>query len=754
MKLSALPEDGTNCMLMIETTEWGSRLPDKTYYPMYLSNGTDGMLINILGSGVGWFELSFDYSVPLTGQKAAGWYKSDRRTHHGLNLAYGAMKPLFEFSAAPILNGDRVVPRNCKQYFDPRRAVLTSFYEQMDHDTLEWMKVKVTTFLTRDHVLVEHYEFEEAPVDGASIRFFMNSPSEAYLHLYERVLKMDQAGMEVDVENSLMRYEFAHDGWSGGAVSWMDCSAENGSTRDNGEEIFVHGNIQTVRHAQGESFTRYLAAIDSEDASDYAEALKEVIGKCALCGYHEILRQHEEEWNTYHGSSRMEIPEKGLSYLYDVSRYLIRSNLHPSGFLPMGTLPYLWQGVMFWDAGFATAAFIGNGNLAEAESVLDNLRTYQREGREAARRFDAKGMRLEWTVEREKFTRYPRPNSQVHNNAWWAHMIYSYYEATGDQEFLRRNLEIMGELLLFLTDRFVEDRGDHAIISQCLGVDESFSNPKTNDTWTAAITLKALTEYREATQLLRVESLIEDLSSIIARLQVGLDQNVDADGVMQSFLGGKLPHWGSLIFDLFPDHPSRRATLHRMMENYDPEMNLHNFHGVTRYAEKAFPWADYWAARCFARGGDCDTHYLLDCVAGCVNYFGGIPERVFYHGELFNNWFLSAHASLVWAVNGMLANAHKGVLRILCGSQERWKDVCFEGIFAGEGLVVSARMSNEQVTSLRIENLLPDLREIQCVIGDRGESMTLSLIPGHNDLDVMINGKDSGSCEYVFSVNE
>src|SRR5512132_3950355 len=118
------------------------------------------------------------------------------------------MFPLFEFASGPFLNGDLAVPRDGKQYFDPRKATLTTFYEQKDNETEEWMRVQVTTFLTAEHVLVEHYEFLATPKSGAAIVFFLNSPSPPHLDLYKRPVKMDRASLRIEPKNSLLSYEY------------------------------------------------------------------------------------------------------------------------------------------------------------------------------------------------------------------------------------------------------------------------------------------------------------------------------------------------------------------------------------------------------------------------------------------------------------------------------------------------------------------------------------------------------------------
>jgi len=703
--------------MKIETTPWGSCLPDRPYFPLYLANGVDGMFINILGSGDAWFE-QCDYGAPLPLQRPPGWFKSDRRTRRDTYLAYGTLFPLFEFAACPFLNGDLAVPRNTKQYFDPRKATLTTFYDQKDNETLQWMRIKVTTFLTNEHVQVEHYEFLKTPKSGAAIVFFLNSPSPAHIDLYKRPVKMDRASLRVEPKKSLMSYEYAIEDYRGGARSWCDCEIVAGSAEEKKKDVFVYGRMRTRMFRKGESFTRYLVAIDNDDSKNHRVALDCTLSECRRLGYKRVRDRHQKEWLSYFAASRVKLPDPATQFLYDFGRYLVRANLHPTGFLPMGVTPHLWQCCMFWDSCFAIEAILGSGHVAEARRALEHLRVYLPRARADAKKYKSRGAHLEWTVEREKFTRYPFLVTQVHNNAMWANTILRFWRYTGDAAFLRRHIDIAEGFLLFLHDFILEDRGDHFIVGKCEGVDESVSNEKTNDTWTCAIFLKALMEYRDAAKALKRKPFLADLDTIIKKLQRGLDRNVDKRGVMQSFAGGRLPHWGSLIFDLFPEHPAHKPTLRKMMENYDPQMKLYNFHGVTRYAEKAFPWANWWAARCFSRIGDPTAHKLLQNALPSTNFFGGIPERIWYHGEFYNHYTITCSAAMVWAVNGMLANVTGNTLRILESVAAAWRDVRFDGIHAGDGLVVFVNVQRGKLERLRIINLTAERREIECVVGN------------------------------------
>ncbi len=396
----------------------------------------------------------------------------------------------------------------------------------------------------------------------------------------------------------------------------------------------------------------------------------------------------------------------------------------------MGIMPYLWQGVMFWDACFSVEALTGCGNLAEAKKILEHLCVYENEARFLAKAHGCNGIRLEWTVEQNRFTKYDFLTKQIHNNSMLAYQIFLFYPQTKDEEFLKRMFHFAEQLLVFVVDGFLQDKGSHIIVKKCEGVDESTVIEKINDTWTCAITLKALMEYKSVSESAGIKPAIKNIDEIIKKLEAGLNMNIDEKKVMQSFRQGKLPHWGSLIFDLFPDHPSLKPTIEKMMENYDSKMDMYNFHGVTRYAEKMFPWANWWVVRILARNGDELCMKILENAAKYTNYHGAMPERVFYHSELFNNWFMTAHSAMVWALNGICANITGDTLRILVCCRKKWKDVQFKNIHAGDGLIVSAEMKNGRMKSLLIKNLLAE-RRIKCIAGNE-KPFEILLKPGKN----------------------
>lgn len=113
------------------------------------------------------------------------------------------------------------------------------------------------------------------------------------------------------------------------------------------------------------------------------------------------------------------------------------------------------------------------------------------------------------------------------------------------KQSLKRKCPILPDYNLITLSKVFDDKGDYAIISQCQGLDESYSNEKVNDTWTCAITLCAIEALAEACCELGRSEQAATLVEKAGKLRKGLDQNVDSQGVMQSFKGCMRPHWGS-----------------------------------------------------------------------------------------------------------------------------------------------------------------------------------------------------------------
>jgi hypothetical protein len=719
----------------IEVTEWGGRLPGQDYFPMYLGNGRDAMLINLMGSGEMHWERQMRSSSPLTRLLNTEWFKADRRDYAHSRLVYGQLMPFVDFSSGPMLRGDAVVPRDVKQFFDPKTATVTTFIRQLDNRTSEPLELRSQTFLTHDGMLVQTVHCLEAPSEGVQYVFTMGEPGPDYQNAKVPLIKPDNARFEPDGDNAnLLCYSST---WAQGRTAGFSLvgGVEVEDLRMMRQDLppCVQADQVTRRFHKGSTVWRVLSLQDSREGDDPDFLCERLLKRIEEEGIQGIHNAHCAQWAEYFSTSSVELPDPAAQYLYEVSRYVVKANLHPCGFLPMGTLPYLWQGAMFWDASFGHQALLGCGNLAEARSITGHFASLESHGRALAEKLGSSGIRIEWTVNLFDFSKYDPPMLQVHNNAVWARafMLNSAYSG---EPMEASSLGFIRELLLFLIDRLVEKGSDPAE-APIIGIDESHSDPKPNDTWTVAVCLRALEEFQEICQNRGIDTDIPKIEEAQARLRSLLLKNTDDRNVLQSFTGGAVPNWGSLVFDLYPDAPQALPTLAKMSENYCEEFDLFNFHGQNRYAERAFPWSNNWVARCLARMQRREALQFWLHNTRSTNIFGGVPERVYYHGENYINWCMTCHAAQVWAMNAMLADFQDGTLTLLGGIDPTiWTDIAFEGIRTAGGLSISLRMENCKITKLVIESSGSEPISVQINAPHLGAKNTFILSPGRNQI--------------------
>lgn len=714
-----------------DASVWGGRFPRNRYFPFYLANGRDGVLINLSGSGDGHWERPPYSADVLSKLHAIGWYKADRRQIRPDCGVYGLLVCLGEFTACPRLRADYVVPREVRQYFDPHTATLTTFSSQQNDRTGEPLELRIETYLCANSVLIQEIEVLQAPSEGLGYAFSLSSASPGYQNHLRPTITPEICRLEADASGNEVLLTAAWPGLNAVGFSFVGGAGTARIHRRNLPGLDYEEIEQTVAGLpSGTRFWRAVCFHDDREGGEPRAACEEILKELRLHGIRFLRERHLLEWEEYFSRCQVRLPDPAAQHLYELSRYLMKANHHPRGYQPVGLLPYQWQGAMFWDASFVQEAFVQCGNHAEAQAVGRQIRSLVPEGKILAAQLGSEGARVEWTANLDSFTKYSPPSRQFHNNAVWARS-FSLISSYLGQEVPPEEVAVIEDLLRFLIGEYEQHGSARGQEFAFVGIDESTDDPKPYDTWTLAILLKALEDYRELCRKQGREPVFP--ASLLARLQDLLDANVDADGVLQSFRGGRLPHWGSLIFDLFPAHEAAMPTIRRMAENYDPEQDLFNFHGLNRYAEKTFPWATHMVARCLARIGRPEAMAYFLHNLNPVNYFGGYPERLYYHGEHYIEWFSTAHAALVLALNTMLATPSDRSLQLLGGIDLAiWPSLSFEGLHVGDGWVVSLEMRDGIVQKCTVTNLCPEPRELAITLPQKELCWSLTAQPGSN----------------------
>jgi len=694
----------------LDKNDFGACFPERPYYPLLAANGTDAILLSPGGfpDDPNWMC----YSMPLPFRINLGWYKTARKDydyahkHYGPSN-YGTSLALAGISTMPTIGKDRNLGiRDPKQVFDPKKRILTSSYSINESRGEIPAEIKVTSFMTDEHLLVEHYEVLREPESGIKLGFRLDTPHSTDLH--ELCIHPEKIEYE-KMENGLsFSYKYhSPEIYDGMAAAWVDCPGCEFE-----EEM---GHLNTAFSpviAEGRSITRYSAVIDSYDSQDYRAEIKRLFKKSMNEGYDIILAGHIESAKKYTNASSVSLPEKDLEYIYDYSNYVLNSTQDSdSGFMPMGILPCNWHNAMFWDCWFASMAWLGSNRIEAAKKISYFYKNKLEEALVVAEKLNCNGARYAWTTNREHFELNPESVLQFHNNAVIALQSLQVYEATGDREFLNDIFDLVEQSLVFLTERLVKIENGKALLTECVGIDEAHHDLKGTDTWTASVYVKALTLYLDACTTLKRKPFNDELNQVAEMLFDSVECNIDYNGVLQSFDGGMRPHWGSLIFNLYPNNPALEKTIDAL-SSYDEKLDTYASHGVPGYRGRVFTWTEYWIAAIYGMNENPEGWKRLKKCAKFTDRFGSIPERVFYDGELLKRPFMSSHASFIWAVNSLLLNRKGKRLAVFMNLPENWQDVSFENLTTPDGLKVSATMKGGKIVEFKIVNIKNEEQEI------------------------------------------
>ena len=697
----------------LESGDEGACFPKRPYYPLVAGNGTDAISI-----GLGGFPDDPNwrcYSMQLPFRTSLGWFKTARKDYLYANRRYGVSTygTLVALAAPTTLlaigKEKNLGIRDPRQIFDPKKRILTTTFLLKESRGSVPAKIKVTSFLTDEHLLVERYELLQAPESGFRLGFRLVSPDatdQCELPVYPQKLE----GKTMDRG---FRFTYSYESpeiYDGAAATWTDATGGE-IANENGQPAIDW----TALIEEGQAVTHYVAVVDSYDAPDFCREIDRLVEKTQEVGYEGICHEHVERVCAGDQTARIELPEKDLGYLYDYSQYILDASFEAeSGFLPMGILPCLWQNSMFWDTSFASMAWLGSNRADKAAKLSEFYRNKLPEAQRLAEKMDGVGARFAWTTSREHFELNAERVVQFHNNAVIALQCLQVHSFHGDEGFLQDSIEVIEQALMFITERLVKIENGAASLRACAGLDESTSDLKGTDSWTAATYAKALEEYLAACRKLKRTPFQENLDEVATMVLKALEDNVDAQGVLQSFAGGRTPHWGSLIYHLFPDHPSLDRTLSALSQ-YDAELDSYHSHGETGYRDRIFPWTEFWIARILAASERPEGWERLRQCAKFTDGFGSIPERVFYRGELLKQPFLTAHASYIWAINSLLVNRQGDRLAVLTNLPADWTTVSVENLTTPDGLKVSANLRENKMIKVEVVNLHQEAHRIDLV---------------------------------------
>lgn len=674
-------------------------LSSEHYYPMLLSNGRDAVFIDYGGSHFisrnGHSHLHQHEGVPC------GWYKAAHRVKT-------KTQPIQSIAAAGIqlhLFGAPAEPRFYAQTFHPETATLLTVL-----DFYTDIRISIENFLNDRSMWCQTVTVLQCPPErDISIGFMISAPFSG-----SSVLALPSPFTFKCAAESPDRIVFDYEtgGIQGGGFLQADRPFDEihspGDRHASCEGRYIHAK-------EGFVASRVMSCADDSEGESYADALRERL-RMAGTGLRGLREEHLREWQQYFSTSRIDIPDKKLEYLYNVSRYVIRASQHPeSGLFGLGLLPNLWGGALYdyFDSWYSHVAMLSAGNLQEAEFYLKSFGKVAPVGRKALAKLNLPGVAFSgWddccgNFLRDDYSAWVTEEKPCFS----AYMIIAAYD---QWRYMPESLtpEVKGlirEVIAFLRAVMICEDGDSVSIKEVAAGTEAGFLVKV-DTFNQLVVGKALSS---------AGTMLEDdrLARMGRKLIEGLSVNYREDGVLMPFQDAPYTGGMQLIYYLL--------SLPEEMAIVSVEKTLlagktvwgTNFEQTTE-EYRHWPWIDAHAVICYAHAGMSESAmpYLIHQSCGASS-LGAIPEKIRLDGSIVKYWYSSPHALVVWSLNDAFAHSDtEDEIRLAFGFHAPFADFACEGIRMPGGLLVSYRVSDRRLIRLRVENVAARDRRVRVLL--------------------------------------
>ncbi|RIK46007.1 MAG: hypothetical protein DCC57_15970 [Chloroflexi bacterium] len=684
------------------------------YYHCFLGNGRDAVLIGYTGA-----------MVPLRAQgdlDRCYWYKSDRYYPEARGVISPARlpppgTPLHAegsgwYELAPLgrtwyelwRGGRRLDVRAASQRFLPHEATL---YSSVDYGALQ---AEAVTFLhaTRP-LLVIQYEFSE-PVE-----FRAHFSAQPWVDEPYEPMPFDDLRIDRDAARADYRLGETH-GWMGLALNPAPTAAGHS---DDGCWLGV----------AAQRITHYYAIVDDQDAPlDHA-----VLDKAQSLGYTALRDEHLAAWRAYFTRSAITLPSPRFQYLYDSSLHLFKAAQNPvSGGLPVNNLRLTWSSHLFWDAYFLFDPLVHSNHLHEAlEAVRFFQRTLEHARRHARDEFGQPGLKWDWEITHgghKAYGTWLHQKEQMHNNASYANMIWSYYETTGDRTYLAEYYPLLRGLAEFFLADVVRQTARGYEVRPLVGVHER-PEPLQNEGLILSGTARILQLAAQAAGILDLDpDFAAHCAEVAGRLIQALDllwtghYFASSEGSAHMNLSSLAPIYPMRL--IAPDDPRALATAREYLAR---QTEYHAGYGPSG-TMRGTPWSTGLLATIFALQGDGDTAWsLIEGTTPALSQHGGYSELLLPPNNRWNMmYFGTAHGSVCTALQSLLLSAQGTEVRIFPAVPAAWPACAFERLLAG-GLEVSARFDRGRGhLSAEVRNITPASLTRRLWLGDAVETVTLA----------------------------
>jgi len=668
----------------------------KPYFPMILGNGVEHVLVGYagaMGACSGHEHWSYGNALHIHdahGATYTGWFRPDTRNRP----ARGVLNLLrCGYIVRKGVHADGI--DLAEQEFDARSGVL------LTRCHLGYVELQVTTFLTRDHLLVHRFS-GTARGDDMAMQFFVQSAfSEGPLRVV-----IHPTNTTGPAPPNQQRLDFAIEGerWPS-TPGRLFCDHPKARrvecyNRQPGIEVPLDGEFEfsfvvQCSHAEGATSEPRLDRFD----------------------YETVLQRHCAEWREFDVQSSVHLSHGGLGEVYRTSLYVVRAHQHPtSGGITVGGYPGMWSnGINSYDVSYSLMALLGANRMTEAERVVQFWKRLLPVLRKRARDAGLPGVACPAPLSSSGEVE-PQPREKIIEERHFVTAniplhVWQLYLYSGRPSLLSDYWDCLVEPVKFLLGACVEEFERHAEIIRSSGpngkerVDGKvvyYPNPIR----TLLATIEAVRAVREAAKLLGRE-INPRWERLLPKLERGIRVN-EFDGLVRASRNPKAPARADAsyvgLFNCLVDEKTLRA---EVAEATGPE-------GLMRWWNHGYrvvPWMHLNVSAAFSRLGMTGAGGMAEIAAKFTTTLGGFPEAVRPDGVYSKTWYPTVHGAFVHAVNLLLARRRGDVVELFAGVPADWGDASFQRLRVPLGLVVSGSRTAGRIAA----EVTNDSHHRQCV---------------------------------------
>ena len=692
----------------------------RPYFPFVLANGIDSVMIDYSGSMC--CDSGHIHTEQLGGAVCA-WEKTTNRSR--FQSMFPNVQCPYQLQAG---DGELVEIGSFKQKFDPVRSVMLTTVES------SIIHLKISTFLTEDHIYAEQYEvlWSNESVKPQII-FMAKIPNCKHRNPLPEKYDID---LRIESDDTVIG-EYWLNEIKGNILMHVQSECET--------VAFPWGHKHMSRLLvknlkKGDTITRCISTQDNTHTKNPKQACKAAIEQVKRDGIAAVRKKHEAQWKKFHAATPTKLPDKEMQDIYRKSLWLIRASQIPkTGFLSEGLFDAFKQGGYgcYWDYTFSIRALATSNQRESLTKVLDFYQSTVDCARKYAKDLGKTGAFFPWFANHTGFHMYydnatERPDIQKWNNGCQGIQLFDPYRYWGDTDELAKRLPLIKEIIDFLIDEIIEKVDGKYRIKLIGGADENID--RLNDTAHLVSTLKAIEGYIDGSEILE-----KTVDAHYCKMRDGLREALKGnykDDVILPWAGAELKQSKtpfSLDMLMQPDGVSEKS-IRKSYRDSQGEWGLSN---PGTYRNLIWPWTECRAATAFTRIDPKISYQRLKHVLPFSSSHGIFPEKIRPDGFWILFGYLTAHASFVYGVNSLLATDNRKTLFISAGIPKDWQDLSFKNIYTASGFGVSMKLVKGKIKKLVIENTRSHAQKIKIKVlnkdfGKEAINKTLALKSGKN----------------------